>query len=96
MPMPCLLFHKTKLGIDLLCLLTTSICFFQGNAKDVSAAIEGKNPCNEPTVVGHPSASEDIDDWAKGLEARVKNRDLVLEHIELRLGVLEEKLGLNK
>ncbi len=47
------------------------------------------------TTVGHPSASEDIDGWARGLEAMVKNRDLVLEHIELRLGVLE-KLGPNK
>ncbi len=47
-------------------------------------------------IVGRPSASEDIDGWARGLEAMVKNRDLVLEHTELRLGVLEEKLGLNK
>ncbi len=44
-------------------------------------------------INGRPLASEDIDSWSKGLEAMVKNRDLVLDHIELRLGVLEEKLG---
>ncbi len=55
--------------------------------------MENPGDTTHQRINGRPLASEDIDSWSRGLEARVKNRDLVLDHIELRLGVLEEKLG---